>query len=72
MDEEREEMIKEEEREMVRKERVNKGMDMYRLVRRKLEDVYNIMVMGFKGKKFKIKVLDLKVDWKEEMVEIYW
>ncbi|VBB76267.1 Putative protein of unknown function [Podospora comata] len=70
-DEEREEMIKEEEREMARKERVNKGMDMYRLARRKLEDVYNITAMGFKGKKFKIKVPDPKVDWKEETGEIH-
>ncbi|KAK4680245.1 hypothetical protein QC764_211380 [Podospora pseudoanserina] len=70
-DEEREEMIKEEEKEMARKERVNKGMDMYRLARRKLEDMYNITAMGFKGKEFKIKVPDPKVDWKEETAEIH-
>ncbi|KAK0673979.1 hypothetical protein QBC41DRAFT_388098 [Cercophora samala] len=69
--EEREEMVKEEEKEMARKERVNKGMDMFRLARRRLGDVYNITAMGFKGKRFKLKMPDPKADWKEEISEIH-
>ncbi|KAK4179491.1 hypothetical protein QBC36DRAFT_206814, partial [Triangularia setosa] len=68
---EREEMVKEEEKEMARAERVNKAMDLYRLSRRKLEEMYNITAMGFKGERFKIKMPDPETDWKEDVQDVH-